>query len=209
MLSKTRYAQLAAVAALTVLFGANASTTTAQAQGNQPTQIEKTQEGQTTRSGGQKTRDAGSARETSREGGSVRSSGTNREMRSDRSRDRTSTQTTTRRGTDSNRTRVTTRDRDWNRDHNHDRWRGHGHKRRRLGPVRDRPSGLAQSASRRSPASDLHHHELRRPDRAGAGGAQAAHRASRAAGRRGPDRRRGDGVRHQAARRFESRARRA
>lgn len=127
MLSKTRYAQLAAVAALTVLFGANASTTTAQAQGNQPTQIEKTQEGQATRSGGQKTRDAGSARETSREGGSVRSSGTNREMRSDRSRDRTSTQTTTRRGTDSNRTRVTTRDRDWNRDNNHDRWRGHGH----------------------------------------------------------------------------------
>jgi len=42
MLSKTRYTQLAAIAALTVLFGANASMTTARAQtGMQPAQTDK------------------------------------------------------------------------------------------------------------------------------------------------------------------------
>lgn len=120
MLSRTKYTQLAAVAALAIALATGASLTSAQAQGGTNPQMEKQQTGSDTRSG-EKNRDAGSARETSREGGWDRGSGTTREMRSDRSRDRTSSQTTVRR--DNDRSRVTVRGRDYDRDHNW-RWRG-------------------------------------------------------------------------------------
>ena len=119
MLSKTKYTQLAAVAALTVLLGTSANMTAAQAQGGQP-QMEKQQSGssggQSTRSG--ESRESGAIKGSGSVSGSVREGGST-QMRTDRSRDRSSTQTTVRRDRDfdRDRTRVSIRDRDRDRDH--------------------------------------------------------------------------------------------
>lgn len=120
MFSKTKSAQLAAVAALALMLGAGATVNSAQAQGNQPQNDQKIEKKSDSgaRTGGDQRRDAGSSKEMKREGNS------SREMRSDRSRETTSSRTTVRndRDRDHNRTRVSVRE----RDHDHDRWRGHG-----------------------------------------------------------------------------------
>lgn len=124
MLSINKRGLLAAVAALTVMFGTTAAMTSAGAQG-QPAQIEKP-DGQNNRQGdkGAKreinsggSRESNSGRE-SRSGGDGRSGS---DMRSDRSRE-TTTRTTVRRDRDNDRNRQVVVRRD--RDRDHDRWRG-------------------------------------------------------------------------------------
>lgn len=121
MSTKTKYAQLAAVAALAVLFGANAGMTTAQAQGNLPT-LEKKQDGQTAGSGDQR-RKASPARAIKREGSSTLQKQSDRpvSVTTQTSPNRVTAQTTVRRDRDNVRANITIRDRDRDRFHR----RGH------------------------------------------------------------------------------------
>ena len=123
MLSRYKHAQLAAVAALAVVFGANASALNpAQAQGD-PAQMER-QGGQEMRGGesrGDRFRDSGASRETRTQSDVNVRSDSRTDVRSDRDRSRTTVRDRDRDRGD--RSRVTVRDRDRDGDR-HRHWRG-------------------------------------------------------------------------------------
>ena len=117
MLSRKKHALLAAAAALALLFSANATMTSANAQG-QPTQIEKKQDGQNNRQGESREVKSKSGASSNLEVKSSRDGRADRQLRSDRSRETIKTRTVVRHDNDRVRNRIVIRDRD------HDGWRG-------------------------------------------------------------------------------------